>query len=227
MGKQLIAIDVDTLHELVDEGLTVYQMAFRLKVGHTTIENFLIIYGLKTQRSFLRDKSKDDYKKSPKLCKYCHKPISFKNKRNIFCSISCSNSNRKRNLRCLCGNILPTNRKYCSIECQEKYTGYAKKEKISKWISGEWKGYGKDYNLSGTIRNYLLKQANHKCTKCNWNEINPVTGTSPLHIDHVDGDYRNNRPENLRVLCPNCHSITSTYGSLNRGNGRPYHVIKN
>ncbi|WP_405808111.1 HNH endonuclease [Streptomyces sp. NBC_00210] len=38
----------------------------------------------------------------------------------------------------------------------------------------------------------------------------------PLEVDHVDGDWRNNRPENLRFLCPNCHSATDTY----RGRGK-------
>lgn len=52
------------------------------------------------------------------------------------------------------------------------------------------------------------------------------TGKSPLHVDHIDGDWRNNRPENLRVLCPNHHASTSNYGALNRGKGRPYHVVK-
>ncbi|AWK08853.1 HNH endonuclease signature motif containing protein [Streptomyces spongiicola] len=33
----------------------------------------------------------------------------------------------------------------------------------------------------------------------------------PLEIDHIDGDWRNNRAENLRFLCPNCHSTTDTY----------------
>ncbi|MEV7613482.1 HNH endonuclease signature motif containing protein [Streptomyces sp. NPDC089799] len=40
----------------------------------------------------------------------------------------------------------------------------------------------------------------------------------PLEVDHLDGDWRNNLPENLRLLCPNCHSTTETYRG--RGKGR-------
>ncbi|MFI1762114.1 HNH endonuclease [Streptomyces sp. NPDC020800] len=38
----------------------------------------------------------------------------------------------------------------------------------------------------------------------------------PLEVDHIDSDWRNNRIENLRLLCPNCHSTTDSY----RGRGK-------
>ncbi|MGW4228708.1 HNH endonuclease signature motif containing protein [Streptomyces sp. NPDC004980] len=40
----------------------------------------------------------------------------------------------------------------------------------------------------------------------------------PLEVDHIDGNWRNNQPQNLRLLCPNCHSTTETYRG--RGKGR-------
>jgi len=36
-----------------------------------------------------------------------------------------------------------------------------------------------------------------------------------LQVDHIDGDSLNNLPENLRFLCPNCHSQTETFGAKN------------
>jgi len=37
----------------------------------------------------------------------------------------------------------------------------------------------------------------------------------PLQLDHVSGDVLDDRPENLRWLCPNCHSQTETYCAKN------------
>ena len=40
-----------------------------------------------------------------------------------------------------------------------------------------------------------------------------------LHVDHKDGNWLDNRPENVRFLCPNCHSQTVTFGSKNGARG--------
>lgn len=48
-----------------------------------------------------------------------------------------------------------------------------------------------------------------------------------LHIDHIDGEFLDCRPENLRFMCPNCHSQTDTYAGRNRrkyGGSRLPHV---
>ena len=38
-----------------------------------------------------------------------------------------------------------------------------------------------------------------------------------LHVDHIDGDFHNNDPDNLRFLCPNCHSQTPNFAGRSKG----------
>jgi hypothetical protein len=112
--------------------------------------------------------------------------------------------------------------RYCSARCQQSF---ARGQYIAAWLAGTVSGVDSWANVSDHIRRYLLEKYGG-CLICGWAERNSITGKVPLHIDHIDGDWRNNRPENLRLLCPNHHALTSNYGALNRGNGRPYHVIK-
>jgi len=76
--------------------------------------------------------------------------------------------------------------------------------------------------LSPTVRRHLMQQSGNQCSLCAWGEVNPVTGRSPLEVDHIDGDCYNNDSGNLRVLCPNCHSLTDTYKALNKNGKRKY-----
>ena len=86
--------------------------------------------------------------------------------------------------------------------------------------SGNKNGMRGSYQLSMHIKRYLLEKYDYKCVRCNWNKINIYTGKIPLEIEHIDGNYLNNSESNLIVLCPNCHSLTSTYKGANINNGR-------
>lgn len=54
----------------------------------------------------------------------------------------------------------------------------------------------------------------NKCSCCGISEWNnkPIT----MQLDHIDGNSKNHLLENLRMLCPNCHSQTDTWCGKNK-----------
>lgn len=107
--------------------------------------------------------------------------------------------------------------KYCSHRCQIDAQHYAW---VIRWLQGFETGTRGHTGISNHIRRFLIEKYGNKCSVCDWGEINLYTGSIPVEIDHIDGNPYNNRPHNLRLLCPNCHSLTSTYKGANKGNGR-------
>jgi 5-methylcytosine-specific restriction endonuclease McrA len=64
------------------------------------------------------------------------------------------------------------------------------------------------------INNYVAM----RCVMCHCDPIwryQPIT----LELDHINGDNRDNRLENLRLLCPNCHSQTNNFRGRNTNTG--------
>lgn len=116
-----------------------------------------------------------------------------------------------------CKKIINNRNKYCSVKCQKEYEY---KVYIEKWKIGNESGLRGDYQISMHIKRYLFNKYNNKCVKCGWGETNIHTGNIPLEVEHIDGNYENNREDNLILLCPNCHSLTSTYKGANLNNGR-------
>lgn len=53
------------------------------------------------------------------------------------------------------------------------------------------------------------------CEECGWAKV-AAGGYLPLELDHINGDRHDNRLENLRILCPNCHSLKSTHRGKNK-----------
>ena len=107
--------------------------------------------------------------------------------------------------------------KYCSLQCQQDYQH---KQRVIAWKNGETNGLSGEYSLAKYIRRYMLEKAGHRCERCGWCEVHPVTGKSPLEVHHKDGNYLNNSEDNLEVLCPNCHSLNKTYKNTGGHAGR-------
>ncbi len=157
-----------------------------------------------------------------KVCGYepCSKSFTVREKfRNrIFCSRGCSSSYRNvsrtfpRNPCKNCGELVKeAAHTYCNGACHKEYLYNTY---IAKWLSGEESG-NSDFGMSKTVWRWVREKEGLKCWDCGWDTPHPVSGEPPVQVDHIDGDARNNRPENLRLLCPNCHSLTETWG--NRG----------
>ncbi len=53
-----------------------------------------------------------------------------------------------------------------------------------------------------------------RCEECGWAKASE-DGRIPVELDHINGDRNDNRLSNLRILCPNCHSLKSTHRGRN------------
>ena len=108
---------------------------------------------------------------------------------------------------------------YCSNKCQGelkvKETIARKKQEIEDWLNGKDFKYVRFRPL---VRQYLTETYGYKCSCCGIDSWNGKEIT--LWVDHIDGDASNNRPENFRLICPNCDSQSDTFGAKNTGKGR-------
>lgn len=63
-------------------------------------------------------------------------------------------------------------------------------------------------------RLFVSKLKVPKCEMCGWAKLS-LDGRIPVELDHINGDRHDNRIENLRILCPNCHSLQATHRGRN------------
>lgn len=218
-----VEIEFEKLNLLLNNGLSIKEISEEFDVNISTIKRRMKKFGLKSKFSF--------FKNEEVKCLNCgciFKSTISQNRK--FCSQSCSTifNNKKRTkgvkdkknkvrkdkkigtcLNCNVEIIRNNGRKmakYCSNECQ---LNFQMNLRIVTGIAS-----------SKTIKRYLINLYGNKCMECGWDRVNPISGKVPIELEHIDGNSENNSLENLKLLCPNCHSLTPTYKSLNSGNGR-------
>jgi hypothetical protein len=97
--------------------------------------------------------------------------------------------------------------KFCNNTCQAAYKW--KNETVPR-IEG---GTRSD---PSTLKKYLVEKRGNDCEECGQG---PIWNGKPLilQLDHIDGNSDDNRPSNIRLLCPSCHSQTDTFAAKGQG----------
>lgn len=160
-----------------------------------------------------------------KYCLNCKKKLKGRYQKK-FCNSSCSaiynNTARMKSKYCLqCNSELlgrQKRNKYCNNQCQRDYEYEQKKKLILSDKAHLLKSRDKDR----IIKKVLIELHGNKCMRCGWKVINSHTDKIPIQLEHKDGHWYNCKLNNLELLCPNCHSLTKTFGGANRGHGRPW-----
>ena len=83
---------------------------------------------------------------------------------------------------------------------------------IEELLTNERKISYSSHGLKKRLISEGLKE--HKCECCGITEWNKKP--APIELDHINGNHHDNRLENLRILCPNCHAQTDTYRGKNK-----------
>jgi hypothetical protein len=83
---------------------------------------------------------------------------------------------------------------------------------IDDWLSGKIHPTRANYRV---VHKALAILRGDKCEQCGWKEVHPKTGLIPVQLHHIDGDGDNNSPDNVKLLCPSCHSLTLNFMALN------------
>lgn len=154
-----------------------------------------------------------------KLCEYgCGNKANFQLKNGKWCccenAVSCDYI-RKQNsekLKLAYKNGKRTKKGFSKEESNKGRETY-KKQKHQFFLEHPLNFFNSEslrFNLEFSGRPY-------KCEICGISEWNGSSLT--LEIDHIDGIRNHNYPNNLRFLCPNCHSQTETWRGRNINSG--------
>lgn len=99
-------------------------------------------------------------------------------------------------------------RQYCSNNCSAKHRSSIREHAMLHLAFDELPNKRK--------RNRIFDEQQGRCSVCGLKDWNgqPIT----LELDHISGDRSDESRNNLRLICPNCHSQTHTYKVKNIDN---------
>lgn len=195
----------EALKKLINEGVSYECIGRRYDVSGAAVKKAAMKLGIELER---RRKINPNEHFNKGKCKI------RRNEYKISICINCGKEFEHKYTSCY---------KYCSFNCQHEFEH---KLFIERWKNGDESGIIGRYGISKHIRRYLFDKNGCKCQTCGWGKENVITHKVPLQIHHIDGDCTNNKEENLQLLCPNCHSLTETFGSLNNNSKRIYRKQK-
>jgi hypothetical protein len=120
--------------------------------------------------------------------------ISSRCNKAKYCSRKCYHKSQK----------LKGKKEYTCFHCEKKFIGHAAHKR--KYCSIECTGKSVRENwhpIFSTVRKKMLKEGLiEACERCGYNEVKQILG-----IHHIDQNRKNNKKENLMVVCPMCHSL--------------------
>lgn len=208
----------DIIRGMVDTGSTCTQISKVLHVPRNSIKRRIVFLGMVPKPSTIavRHEAK---------CLQCSMTfISAVERNRKFCTRSCaatynnkkfpkkqpspfSTTHCKWCMSPFSGTRINSEYKFCGKDCRSAYKNAGIIARCAAGNAGQH-----------TIREYVKLTRPYMCEMCGistWSNL-PLT----LELDHMDGNSSNNKPENVRLLCPNCHSQTPTFKNRNYGNGR-------